>query len=80
MESKLDGRQDRVRHDMTGKFMDPLKVEIGRLRELSWANKHKTHELVKDGGARGGPTYMRTVRHLTEVTWPEADAASGSWQ
>ena len=31
---------------MTGKVMDPLKVEKSWLRELSWANKHKTHELV----------------------------------
>ena len=36
----------------TGKFMDPFKVEKGRLRELSWANKHTTHELAKDQSAR----------------------------
>ena len=31
---------------MASKLMDPLKVEKRQLREVSWANKHTTHELV----------------------------------
>ena len=39
---------------MASKFMDPLlEVEKRQLREVSWANKHKTHELVNDDDARG---------------------------
>ena len=45
---------------MTGKSMDPVKVEKGRLRMLSWANKQETHQLVKDDGARGGSMYVRS--------------------
>ena len=40
---------------MTGKFIYPLTVKQGRLRELSWANKHKIHQLADGDGARGGP-------------------------
>ena len=38
---------------MASKFMDPSKVEKRQLREVSWANKHKTHELVNGDDARG---------------------------
>ena len=46
---------DKIVYDlMTGKFLDPLTVEKGRLRELNLVSKHKTHELVEDAGPRGG--------------------------
>ena len=38
-----------------GKFLDPSKVEKRWFRELLSVSKHRTHELVKDAGARGGP-------------------------
>ena len=40
---------------VTGKFMDAFNVEKGRLRELSWVNKHTTHELAKDDSTRSDP-------------------------
>ena len=46
---------------MTSKSMDPFKVERGRLRELSWANKHTTHELAKDDSTHSGPSCTREV-------------------
>ena len=47
---------------MTRKFMDPLKVEKGRLRELRLANKHTTHELVKDDGCtRWSPSTCKVI-------------------
>ena len=46
---------------MAGKFMDPCQVEKGRFAERSRANKHKTHELVKDDGARGVPAHASWV-------------------
>ena len=65
---------------MTGKFMDPFKVEIGQFREMFWASKHKTHDLVKDGSARVVSTYMRSVSLQKEVARSEADWARHSWQ
>ena len=47
---------DRIVHDkMARTFMDPSKVETRWFRELLSVSKHRTHELVKDAGARGGP-------------------------
>ena len=40
---------------MTGKFTKPFNVAKGRLRELSWANKHTTGELAKDDNTRCDP-------------------------
>ena len=46
---------DKVLHGTKiSKFLDPLRVETGRPRKLSWASKHETHEFAKDDGARSG--------------------------
>ena len=50
----LDAKQKIVYGTNTGKFLDPLKVEQARLKELRLVSKRKTHWPVKDAGERGG--------------------------
>ena len=38
--------------NLIGKFMETLKVDKGRLRELSWANRHMPHKLGAGNGSQ----------------------------
>ena len=58
---------------MIGEFMELFEVEKCRLRELSWANKHATHELAKDDRTRCHPKYTRCGCKTTKVMKSNAD-------